>query len=38
MYENLTEEQVKARIIARLQTSLLTCEGSFTGDIIAAML
>lgn len=37
MYEDLTEEQVKARILARLQTSLLTCEGSFTGDIIAAM-
>ncbi|WP_369284017.1 baseplate J/gp47 family protein [Oscillibacter sp. GMB15532] len=36
MYEDLTEEQVKARIIARLQTPLLTGEGSFTGDIIAA--
>jgi uncharacterized phage protein gp47/JayE len=37
MYENLTEEQVKARILARLKTPLLTCEGSFTGDIIAAI-
>ncbi|BAK99216.1 baseplate J-like family protein [Oscillibacter valericigenes Sjm18-20] len=37
MYEALTEEQVKARILARLKTPLLTCEGSFTGDIIAAM-
>ncbi|WP_312637124.1 baseplate J/gp47 family protein [Oscillibacter sp.] len=37
MYEDLTEEQVKARIIARLQTPLLTGEGSFTGDIIAAI-
>lgn len=37
MYEDLTEEQVKARILARLKTSLLTCEGSFTGDIIAAI-
>lgn len=36
MYKDLTEEQVKARIIARLQTPLLTGEGSFTGDIIAA--
>lgn len=37
MYEDLTEEQVKARIIARLKTSLLTCEGSFTGDVIDAI-
>ena len=37
MYENLTEEAVKARIIGRINTSLLTSEGSFTGDIIAAI-
>ncbi|WP_312941062.1 baseplate J/gp47 family protein, partial [Oscillibacter sp.] len=36
MYEDLTEEQVKTRMIARLQTPLLTGEGSFTGDILAA--
>ena len=37
MFEELTEEQIKARIIGRLNTNLLTGEGSFTGDVIAAL-
>ena len=37
MFEELTEEQVKARITGRLNTHLLTGEGSFTGDVIAAL-
>lgn len=36
MYEDMTPEIVKARILARLTTGLQTREGSFTGDIIAA--
>lgn len=36
MYEDMTPEVIKGRILARLATNLQTREGSFTGDIIAA--
>ena len=37
MFETQTPEAVKARVLGRLTTDLLTSEGSFTGDIVAAI-
>lgn len=36
MFEHVTVEDVKRRILARLTTSLQTREGSFTNDVISA--
>lgn len=36
MFEDMTPEKIRKRILDRLKTDLQTREGSFTGDIIAA--
>ena len=36
MYEDLTVEAIKSRILARLTTNLQTREGSYTNDVISA--
>lgn len=36
MYENMTPERIRSRILGRLKTDLQTREGSFLNDIIAA--
>ena len=36
MYEDITTEQIKARILARLSTDLQTREGSYTNDVVSA--
>lgn len=36
MFEDMTPEKIRKRILARLETNLQTREGSFTNDIIAA--
>ena len=36
MYEDMTPEKIRGRILGRLKTDLQTREGSFTNDIIAA--
>ena len=36
MYEDVTPERVRTRILGRLKTDLQTREGSFTNDVIAA--
>lgn len=36
MYEDMTPEKIRRRILARLKTDLQTREGSFTNDVIAA--
>lgn len=36
MYENLTVEDIKSRILERITTNLQTREGSYTNDVISA--
>lgn len=36
MYEDMTPERIRSRILGRLKTDLQTREGSFTNDVIAA--
>ena len=36
MYEDITPERIRNRILGRLKTDLQTREGSFTNDVIAA--
>ena len=36
MFEDMTPERIRSRILSRLKTGLQTREGSFTNDIIAA--
>ena len=36
MYENLTVEDIKHRILERITTNLQTREGSYTNDVISA--
>jgi len=36
MFEDMTPEKIRKRILARLETDLQTREGSFTNDVIAA--
>lgn len=36
MYEDMSPERIRSRILARLKTGLQTREGSFTNDVIAA--
>lgn len=36
MYESLTVEEIKGRILARLTTNLQTREGSYTNDVVSA--
>ena len=36
MYEDMTPEKIRKRILSRLTTDLQTREGSFTYDVIAA--
>ena len=36
MYEDMTPEKIRGRILGRLKTDLQTREGSFTNDLIAA--
>ena len=36
MYEHITTEEIKSRILARLETNLQTREGSFVNDVISA--
>lgn len=36
MFEDITPEKIRKRILARLKTDLQTREGSFTNDVIAA--
>ena len=37
MFENITVEGIKNRVLSRITTDLQTREGSFTNDVISAV-